>query len=276
MAIFNSYVKLPEGITLYNLEHLCQGGQVRKARTLLGSLSPLVDVARLVGSQTSQNPWLRSGWTHGMTESLSDINDIIKNIDDWNHPPGTPIGWKQPLRSKHGIHGSCQYINHLPARFFGIKWDSRRLHADWGKKATSQSWLVQKNLHSVLACFSNFKFSTSDLTNLHQTSGNFDPAEVEAPWHARSDCPRWLLQVTWWQQVLIQINQHQIFQHVVHTFRTVLRRKPNPAVADMACLYIPSVDSLRVTGLPSTPSSVVTCCTSVPSFLHVLLISWVI
>jgi hypothetical protein len=82
MAIFNSYVKLPEGITLYNLEHLCQGGQVRKARTLLGSLSPLVDVARLVGSQTSQNPWLRSGWTHGMTESLSDINDIIKNIDD--------------------------------------------------------------------------------------------------------------------------------------------------------------------------------------------------
>ena len=61
-----------------------------------------------------------------------------------------------------------------------------------------------------------------------------------------------------------------------HTFRTVLRRKPNPAVADMACLYIPSVDSLLVTSLPSTPSSVVTCCTSMPSFLHVLLISWVI
>ena len=77
MAIFNSNVSLPEGITLYNLEHLCQGGQVRKARTLLGSLSPLVDVARLVGSQTSQNPWLRSAWTHGMTESLPDINDII-------------------------------------------------------------------------------------------------------------------------------------------------------------------------------------------------------
>ena len=220
MAIFNSYVKLPEGITLYNLEHLCQGGQVRKARTLLGSLSPLVDVARLVGSQTSQNPWLRSGWTHWMTESLSDINDIINiryiyiEIDDWNHPPGTPIGWKQPLRSKHGIHGSCQYINHLPARLFwdqmGFDETSCRLGK---KKATSQSWLVQKNLHSVLARFSDFKFSTSDLTNLHQTSGSFDPAEVEAPWHARSDCPRWLLQVTWWQQVLIQINQHQIFQH---------------------------------------------------------------